>query len=119
MFKIFNKDNVSIARIKVQKTLDELGKEIGCTFKMGHIRYGDFGFRTKLEVKLNSPEANVVKADVPSWFPINKIVMIRGIQFKISGYNPRSYKKPVQLTRVRDGKEFKTTLLAAGITKTW
>jgi len=119
MFKNFNKDKVSLARIKVQKALDELGKEMGCTFKMGTIRYDDFTFRTKLEVKVNSPEANTAKADVPSWFPMNKTIIIRGVQFKISGYNPRSYKKPVQLTRVKDGKLFKTTLLSAGITKTW
>ena len=36
-----------------------------------------------------------------------KVVKIAGVEYKVVGVNPRSYRKPVKLERVRDGRGFK------------
>lgn len=111
----FNKDNISLLRIKFQKALDEVASEYGLSAKMGTIRFGGVEFGCKLSVKIDTPEAQTQLIEgYPAGIKekIGKKIIFNGKVFIVNEYKPRRYKFPISATEVSTGNKFKLPLKA-------
>lgn len=110
--KNLDKGTVQMMRKAIQQKLDSLGDIYGLDIKLGNIRYDGISFRTKLECHVQEPESGVsfeqeafnsqcwrygLKPD-----DYLKEVTLNGGKFygtkaKITGFNPRAKKYPVQV----------------------
>lgn len=94
-----------MVRDRINAALKPLADQLGLKINLGSITYGEFNLRGKLEVTVNTPEAQ--ESLIPSWVPINKSVSFNGSIFTITGYRERSFKYPIIATKKSDGRSYK------------
>jgi len=120
------------AREEMGQALKEFGEKHGLKITVGHASYtagvdGNATFKVELATQnesglVFSKKSNdfLMNAERLGFLPedLNKEFKYAGTIYKLIGFNPKSYKYPLVVERVRDGKQFKMPLEAANVLKT-
>lgn len=110
-----DKTNIKGVRDSIQKKLDEL-KDLGLDIQLKSIRYEDYKLTSRIEVKVNSPEATKVitdkkvSADNANLQAVGLYVgykfRVDGDDYTVTGWNSRARKYPVKAENAL-GKSYK------------
>lgn len=105
-------------RSRIEAALEQLGQELGVTFKTGNGSYGGNTGMLKLDIKVDDPEIQTKARQEEfnqycSWFDLEPrhfgvtFRANRGIEYKVVGLNlkGRSRKYPIIVQEVATGKE--------------
>lgn len=110
------RDNIKQVRAGLEDRLNELGEELGLDLSLGNAKYGPTG-RIQLDIAslddsgrpetqesrnfaLYCGRAGLEPEDLYGTF------VSRGVEYRITGWNPRAPKNPLQVERVSDGTPF-------------
>lgn len=108
-----NKQSVQELRLKLELALMELAEAEGLEFKLGSITYGEVSFHVKLEAR----KAGLGLYDTPearAWYQhawrhglkdehLGKLVVEKGEQFRVIGWNKNASTRPVMLMNESTG----------------
>lgn len=115
-----DRGDLDALRRMVDAALEKIGNEHDLSFQMGHITFDTNGkyARFKIEVgrvnadgTVETKESKAFALHAPlhgvdaSW--LGQTFESRGETFRVTGWNTRAHKMPVQAERVRDGRGFK------------
>lgn len=117
---MFDKRNATVIHNELNGLLREFAAKHGLELKPTAAKFGSFEFQKKLEFKVKSQEAKAAN-DLDAKFKFQryankygydytlfgKVVKVAGVEYKITGINPRSYRRPIQLERVSDKRSMK------------
>jgi hypothetical protein len=111
----FDVTTMESLRPKIVAALDALSKEIGVVFSLGNGKYCTKDARFTLVLNINdgmtieerafheyAPRYQITEA-------IGDIVLSRGVEFRVVGWNSNSHNFPLVAVRVSDGKLFGLT----------
>jgi hypothetical protein len=116
----FNKLSANRLHKDLNEVLQAFAEKNGLEFQLTRASVGTFEFNKKIKFSIKSKAAADATASIEKdkfqtysskygydWRLFGKIVNVAGIEYKVIGVNPRSYRKPVKLERVSDGLGFK------------
>ena len=100
---------------RVEEVLEELGKELGLNFSYKGGSYADNNLTMKIEAATLSEDGSVNTKEADAFKEMAKLyglktedlgreITLSGEKFTIEGLRTRARKKPILLTRVKDGK---------------
>ena len=114
--KIVDKIKLKLLRNRVQAELNKVGEEIGCKIDLGNIRYSDNSATSKITVS-ELIDGNAMTPEAEAFLMLCHLhglakddlfrpFMKDGVEYKIIGYKSRATKKPFQIMRIIDSKQY-------------
>jgi len=111
-----NKALLEKVRIKVNESLDHIGKELDLKISLGNMTYRDYNAtgKIKIEVVENGQAMTVEYVDLLNFADLHKIDLdtiykLNGNPVIVTGYSWKSSKYPVIVTDLNTEKQFKVT----------
>jgi hypothetical protein len=119
----FTKQNLNLVRSDITRALMEVEMKYGIRIELGRAKFNedivqfsaeahvvDRGGRAPGQTARGDALAEELKQVAPLAYPkldITKIITIRGVKYKIVGYNKRAHQYPFVLETVSDRKKYK------------
>ncbi len=115
---MLTKQKIKEMRTEIQNVLDEYGEKKGIQIELGHIRFDDTSFTSKIKVIMaeNNEKAEKIEWDkVCDLFNLKKedygkIVDLTGEKYKLVKIKPKSRKYPLVVEKMENGKRYKYKL---------
>ena len=118
--KQFDKSNLQVLRVEMDKALQAISNKYGITIKAGNASYS--GNECTFKVKLNTKgsDGTVITKEAKSWdlyknrtncshLSIGDTIKIQGNTYTLSGFNTRARKAPINFTNAT-GMGFKCSI---------
>lgn len=119
-YTMFDKRSATELHNKFNELMKKFAEENGLKFEPTRAKFGTFEFTKKVQFKIDTVASEATdelqkKFDFQRFANKNgisgtlfgKVVDLGGIEYRIVGVNTRSYRRPIQLVRVRDNRSFK------------
>ena len=120
MTVMFDKRTATRLHNELNEVLRAFAEKNGLSLEASSARFGTFEFNKKVKFSVKTKAAAAATSSIEKdkfqiysskygydWKLFGQVVKIAGVEYKVVGVNPRSYRKPVKLERVSDGRGFK------------